>query len=299
MMSKPFFSIVIPTYNRAATIVDTVNSLLAQSYREFEIIIIDDGSTDNTEDLIKRTFSDSRIKYFKKQNGERAAARNAGARSASGVYINFVDSDDLVYNHHLSTAHKFIDDNGTPPVFHLGYDIRDRVGTEVRKPTPIWNINRQILEGNLLSCNGVFIRRDVMMENLFNEDRPLSSLEDWELWVRICSRYNFLHSLEVTSTVIEHDERSVITANAESIVRKVDKFIQHASYDEVNRRKLGKALNRVVGSALSYASLHLAIARGPKKLILRYALRAMAKTPDLIFKKRLLVIIYLTLFPRK
>ena len=79
--NSPAFSIVIPTYNRAHLIGKTIESMLRQEFQDFEILVVDDGSKDNTGDVVK-TFTDSRIQYFKKENAERGAARNYGATQA-------------------------------------------------------------------------------------------------------------------------------------------------------------------------------------------------------------------------
>lgn len=93
----PFFSIIIPSYNRASQIVQTLHSLLEQSFKDFEIIVVDDGSTDNTQEImndycIKHSF----IKYEKQSNKGVCTARNNGAKIAKGEYLIFLDSDDLV-----------------------------------------------------------------------------------------------------------------------------------------------------------------------------------------------------------
>ncbi len=103
MQANLFFSVVIPTYNRASFVGKTIQSLLAQTYSHFEIIVVDDGSTDDTEAVVRGIRSD-KLTYHKKKNGERAAARNTGARLAKGDYVNFFDSDDLAYPVHLHTA---------------------------------------------------------------------------------------------------------------------------------------------------------------------------------------------------
>ena len=91
--NAPFFSVVIPTYNRANMISGAIQSVLEQTFKNFELIIIDDGSTDQTAHVIAG-FSDERIKYNYQQNTERSQARNNGIKIASGRYICFLDSDD-------------------------------------------------------------------------------------------------------------------------------------------------------------------------------------------------------------
>src|SRR5687767_197530 len=103
-------SVVIPTYNRADYIARTIQSVLQQTYASFELIVVDDGSTDNTETVVS-SFTDTRINYHKKANAERAAARNYGVRKANGLYITFLDSDDLFMPDHLAQAIRYISNN--------------------------------------------------------------------------------------------------------------------------------------------------------------------------------------------
>ncbi|HZF73410.1 MAG TPA: glycosyltransferase family A protein, partial [Gemmatimonadaceae bacterium] len=87
-------SIVIPCYNRAHIVRETIDSVLAQTYRNFEVILIDDGSTDNTREVVS-SYDDRRIRYFYKANGGLSAARNSGLDSARGEFVAFLDSDDV------------------------------------------------------------------------------------------------------------------------------------------------------------------------------------------------------------
>src|SRR5438105_4070082 len=118
MSGKIFFSVIIPTYNRSHLIAKTLGYVLAQTYSDFEIIIIDDGSTDKTEEIIG-SIKDARISYYKIDNAERGAARNYGVHKAKGDYVNFFDSDDALYNSHLSLAEKNIVTLDNPEIFYL------------------------------------------------------------------------------------------------------------------------------------------------------------------------------------
>src|SRR5687767_6071987 len=118
--NEPFITVVVPTYNRADLIADTIKSLLAQEYQNYEILVIDDGSTDNTEQVVNALKAD-KVSYIKKGNAERAAARNYGASLAKGEYVNFFDSDDIALPNHLSEAANMISLNKHSQWFHLGY----------------------------------------------------------------------------------------------------------------------------------------------------------------------------------
>ena len=156
MITNPFFSIIIPTYNRANFIKKTMQSILNQSYTNFEIIVIDDGSTDNTKEIID-SIDDIRIQYYFQENKERGAARNFGTKKAKGKYITFLDSDDLFMPTHLEQAFKFIKLNN-PNIFHQQYQISDEGKTKkIIITTPI---QKALIKGNPLSCMGVFIMRE-------------------------------------------------------------------------------------------------------------------------------------------
>lgn len=108
-MLKQLISIVIPTYNRSAFIRDTIQSVLEQTVNHFEIIVADDGSTDNTESIVK-SFSDSRIQYYWfKNRGYPAHPRNRGIKLSKGEYIAFLDSDDLWLPNHLELCIKALE----------------------------------------------------------------------------------------------------------------------------------------------------------------------------------------------
>lgn len=288
-MSNPFFTIVIPTYNRAGFILKTIQSVLAQQFEDFEVLVVDDGSTDNTANVVKLV-EDKRVFFFKKENGERAAARNFGIKNSKGKFISFLDSDDLLLTNHLATAFDFIQTHN-PRVFHLGYLVKDPVSGKEKYPQQVVDINKQILSGNLLSCNGVFIESKIAHQNLFNETRPLSSLEDWELWIRLAARFTFMHSNQVTSLVINHDSRSVFSADIEKIKIKAKIFEGIVKADAENQRVFGARLRFVFASISTYVALHLAMACAPKKEILQYLWRGISLNPNEIFKKRFLVIV--------
>lgn len=101
----PFFSIIIPTFNRAHIIRDAIEAVQIQKFTDFELIISDDGSTDNTEEIISSFLKDSRIKYIKQLNKGVCAARNFGAKHASGKYLIFLDSDDTINENWLFDFH--------------------------------------------------------------------------------------------------------------------------------------------------------------------------------------------------
>jgi len=160
--SSPFFSIIIPAYNRADRIIDTLESIKAQSFKDYELIIVDDGSTDNSKESITQYIASNNCEnwhYHYKVNGERGAARNYGISKASGKWITFLDSDDRFYPDHLLKAKEFIEHTAEIKVFHSAYEFKNEQSGIVRKiKYPSAKIlNEALVKGNIISCFGVFV----------------------------------------------------------------------------------------------------------------------------------------------
>lgn len=284
---QPFFTIVVPTYNRANLIVKTLESLFAQSFADFEILIIDDGSTDNTEKVVQ-PFLSEKVFYHKKQNAERAAARNFGANLAKGKYVNFFDSDDLALTNHLAEAAKLLTHQPDAEWFHLGYEWADADGKVFKQVNNFTGatLNSIIAHGNPLSCNGVFIRKDIIKANPFNEDRALSASEDYELWCRLAARHPLFYTNTITSVVIDHDSRSVRTIHGEQLITRLNLLISYLQKDKVTTDYFGNNFSKIKMDANSYIALHLV--NEPKYKIkgILYLLKALKDDTHLLKTKR-------------
>ena len=261
MNKDTFFSIITPTYNRAALLSRAIKSVLNQKYKNFELIIVDDGSTDNTEEIVKRfSQSDSRVIYLKKKHEERSIARNWGVKNAKGDYIGFLDSDDTLYPHHLSVAEKVISDLNNPEIFHLGYDYKNENDEIINAVSLIEeDIYSRLLKGNFMSCNGVFIRKDIALAFPFIEDADFSIMEDWALWLKIGLRYPIKHIPEITSTVYEHKKRSVLVATKDRLLLNRNLFIKYVFSDIEFSNKLIKYKKRLQALTYTYIALHLSL----------------------------------------
>lgn len=291
MRSDPFISVVIPTYNREKYILRTIQSLLNQDYAHFEIIVVDDGSTDNTESVVA-AIQDTRLSYVKKNNAERAAARNYGARIAKGSYINFFDSDDVAYTFHLREAAQAALSLNQPEVFHLGYDVKDAKGVLLRKVDkwpPI--INERLINGNHLSCNGVFVRKDITLKFPFNETRALSASEDYELWLRLASRFPLYCINGITSTVVNHDARSVLQINMDGLLLRMGLLESELKKDDEFISTYGYQIGTFQAYRDIYIALHLAMANYPRKKYLPYLIKAAKSKPSVVFSRRFIAVI--------
>ena len=286
-LSSPVFSIVIPTYNRAHLISKTIESVLLQSFADFEVLVIDDGSSDNTEEVVS-LYKDQRLHYLKKENGERGAARNFGFAKSKGLYVNFFDSDDLMYPNHLKAARELVALKGNPEWFHLGYDFKLSDGTLVKKVDDFNDSIREVvLFDNKLSCNGVFIQSAVVKRFPFVEDRILASCEDWELWIRLNCRFQLHYSNEITSTVVNHDQRSIRTIPSEKVVSRDLLFIEKLKQDPLVMKSYGRSFSRFVAHRFTFFMLSFA-EQGKTSEVWKWATRALRVHPLILADSRFL-----------
>ena len=188
-------SVILPTYNRAHVVSRAIRSVLEQTYEDFELIVVDDGSTDSTEEVV-RSFDDRRIRYIRhKQNKGRSAARNTGIKIAKGEYIAFQDSDDEWLPEKLEEQMEVFK-TSSPQVgvvytgFYLFYDDKKIYIPSANVKTKDGNIYDELLKGNFVGTPAAVVRAECLKKvGMFDES--LHCLEDWELFIRISKEYIF------------------------------------------------------------------------------------------------------------
>ncbi|MBU2955617.1 glycosyltransferase [Marinobacter sp. F3R08] len=190
---KPLISIITPTYNRADFIAEAVQSVLDQTYQNFEHLIVDDGSNDNTREVLSPFLEDDRFKYFYQENQGQSVARNLALKHARGDFICFLDSDNAWLPIHLeSLLAAFQETPDVDIVYGDGITI-DEKGNELRRK----NIKRhsgyiafQMLKDNCVGMNMTMARR-----RCFDEMGGMSGkrkvADDYDLWLKFSSRYQF------------------------------------------------------------------------------------------------------------
>lgn len=185
----PLVSVIIPTYNRANMLGQAIDSVLAQKYHNFELIIIDDGSTDHTNQLIQK-YSGKLFCHFQARQGV-SNARNHGIRLAKGEYICFLDSDDMWQPEKLSYQVEFME---THPEIPLCYteEIWIRNGVRVNPHNKHSKHSGWIFEHCLPLCiispSSAMLQRK-LFEEVGNFDESLPACEDYDMWLRICKKY--------------------------------------------------------------------------------------------------------------
>lgn len=202
MRSNPFFSVVIPTYNRVGILYKALDSVLNQTISDFEIIIIDNGSTDGTDEWLHASYKDQRIRYFyQKGTGSPAGPRNTGIRYAEGEWVCFLDSDDLWNFNKLENVKKTIEKNKdcdvvchSETLFLMGKGSK-----EVLRYGPYENnfYQKLLMGGNRLSTSATCIRKS-FLDNYklsFNTSTDFAIVEDYDLWLRLAqkgAKFNFI-----------------------------------------------------------------------------------------------------------
>jgi len=212
---NPFFSIIIPTYNRGKLLPKAIESVLNQDCNDWELIVVNDGSTDNTKNIIEKLCeNDQRIKYVYQDNQERSAARNKGIENSKGKYICFLDSDDEYLPFHLATFQNEIKNKNLPKALFFSSLIIFKNGIDIGHPIGILNTNDSIFD--YLFTEGIYpcrvcIERSIFDKFKFRLDSVL--VEDTILWLEIASKYPIFQILEKTVLYYQHEENSVNKKN--------------------------------------------------------------------------------------
>ncbi len=190
MSGSPRVSVVVPTYNRARLLGETIESILSQEFREFELLVVSDGCTDDTESVVE-SYPDPRVRLLKQSNssGGPAAPRNIGVQSAKGKYVAFCDDDDLWMPHKLARQVAVLErDPQAALCFTDGvvFGDGDALSKCALKNGFDGNHFQRLLYGNFIANSSVLVRREVLVQvGPFNIDRALHGSEDYEMWLRV------------------------------------------------------------------------------------------------------------------
>ena len=192
--NNPLFSVVIPSYNREEIIKKAIDSVLGQSFQDFEIIVIDNGSTDCTQQVVE-SYASSKIKYvFQKGSGSPASPRNTGIKESSAAWVCFLDSDDYWLPNKLEMLNQAITVNKKADVFyHYEIMLDQNTGkkTVLSHERGLNDMYQDMLEnGNQLSTSATTIRKSFLMDHQlsFNESHDFDIVEDYDLWLRIANK---------------------------------------------------------------------------------------------------------------
>lgn len=279
------FSIILPVYNAETTISETLNSVLSQSYENFEIIIINDGSTDRSLDIISR-YDDNRIRVIEISNsGGPARPRNIGLNSASGDWVAFIDSDDLWHVDKLKIIAKSADCGDCDFITHgtKMYDLENRNSFIHFPQTQNFSYLKLLINGNSFVLSSIILSKQFLtLSNVkFNESNSFSSVEDFQ-FILDCFKFSNL-KVEIISEIL-----TTYLIHSNGISKSLDVHLKNLNnlycYNLSNYNTLSIIYYRVLFySAICLTKYHVY----KDKLVLRYLYLFMAFifNPILIFKK--------------
>lgn len=232
----PTVSIIVPTYNRAAYILEALDSVFVQTYSDYEIIVVDDGSTDNTAEVLKTLVDQDKIHYVHQENGGESAARNHGIRLAQGKYIAFLDSDDLFLPSKLEKQVTFLDDHPDIGFVQSWYskfnDAGEQLGVRNTSIFSGWVYPKILLFwAVLMAVPCVLVRREVLAEiGGFDENQYWGP--DLDLWRRITKKHPVGVIPEVLSKIRVHPGN--LSANKLDAVKWFERYLQKSFDDDPN-----------------------------------------------------------------
>lgn len=295
--NPPFFSVIIPTYNRCSLLIEAINSVLNQSFLDFELLIIDDGSTDETKDAIeKKFFQKTSIHYFYQNRKGVGTARNYGIRESKGKWIAFLDSDDLWLPHHLESHYNLIQSfQDRVNWIHSRSNFIGLTGEAIESSSRLLEGDvflSLVREGNGLNMNTITLRSEILKKYYFNENPDLKVSEDWELWVRIAATYKLHYCPEITCLTRLHPKRSMY--NLEKV-----KIGAWAAVDSlVNNNEIASRLDPYKKQMLGYICFYLATnyyGAGLMSEARRHLQRAIFHDIKLVFSLKINILFFKTL----
>ena len=189
----PLISVIVPCYNQAQYLPEALQSLLDQDYPNWECIIVNDGSPDNTEEIaLQWVEKDKRIKYFYKENSGVSATRNYGVSKANGKYILPLDGDDKISNEYITKAIKILESSTETKLVYSDVMFFGAKDQELRRPE--YNFEKMLFD-NLICVSGIFRKEDFLKSGGYNTNMA-EGLEDWDFWLSFIKREDMVVKLE-------------------------------------------------------------------------------------------------------
>lgn len=187
----PTVSVVIPAYNAERFIRQTLDSALAQTYRDFEVVVVDDGSTDATAQIVESCGPPVRCIW--QENAGPSAARNRGVREARGAFVAFLDADDLWLPEKLAEQMPLFDADARVGLVYCRFERMDECGEPLPTepwPAPTGSVYYQMLERSYVPASCAVVRR-ACLERVGGFPEDMSWAEDWHLWIRVARHYEY------------------------------------------------------------------------------------------------------------
>ncbi len=253
----PKVSVIIPTYNRERLISRALDSVLKQTFTDYEIIVVDDGSTDYTKDVLKKY--EGRIRYFYQANSGISGARNRGLAEAKGEYIAFLDSDDAWLPEKLAMQVAILDRDPTVGIVYSKMMILNEEGTHCGfKPNePTGRNFLELIEIRGDIATSTVMTRKACFDKVGNFDRDLPPMEDFDMWLRISKFYKVHEAQNITlAYYYRHDNQATSNPKKvyEGLVKLESKILKMA--DEAPKHIRAKVIKRLTMDRYTLSRLY-------------------------------------------
>lgn len=249
MMEQKMISVIIPTYNRKEKLPRCIESVLGQSYRNIEILVVDDGSTDGTEELF-RNFSDSRLRYLRYETNKGACyARNYGAKQAEGELLAYQDSDDVWHFDKLEKQYKLLLSSKADMCF-CGMNRMSEAGSRFYYPVHPFHPEHaleEFLAENRASTQTMLMYKEMWEKLKFDEN--IRRYQDWDFGIRAAGSFTLCYLPEaLVESEVGADSISSRVKSYPHLLRLHDKheelYRQYPGSEAVMNRRLGKRVHR-------------------------------------------------------
>ncbi|MDX2359898.1 MAG: glycosyltransferase family A protein [Crocinitomicaceae bacterium] len=292
----PKFSIILPTYNRADFLGETIDSVINQQFIDWELLIIDDGSTDNSKEFCQDYVNkDPRIKYHYQENQERSAARNNGIGLATGEYICFLDSDDLMLSNHLEVLNRFIEKcESKEALFFTNCTISNQSVEENSKTPQLGSNPFDYFISNPVIPTRVCLSSIIARKYQFREDSIIS--EDMMYWMEVSYEHPVFQINEFTVFYRVHEGNSVSLKNNHypKMLRALTRFKNEKPHI---LNKLSPKVRKQAFSQIQYGISRYNICTGNRGRAIIHLIAAIIKKP-IHFQNRHRVLLMFTLLFR-
>ena len=279
----PKVSVIIPTYNRAEYLPAAIESVLAQSFCDVEIIVVDDGSTDATRSVLQPWVDTGQIRYYRQENRGVSAARNRGIALAQGEYIAFLDSDDLFAPDKLEKQAAHLDADIEIGLVHGSFRRVDMDGNLLaERDTSRFSGNvypEMLLDWSVLIPPSCVMLRAAALSETGGFDQAMRWGEDIDLWRRVARRYRFAAIPEILTTMRTHAEN---TSGAKADLRAIADFERYLQKSLDDDPALSSKFRRRAWAKLYSNAGHNILAAGQAEqmpLVRAYSLRAIRYSP--------------------
>ncbi len=278
---NPFFSVIIVTYNREKTILRAINSVLKQSFENFELLVVDDGSTDSSAELIS-SIQDRRLNYYYKKNEERNIARNYGIDKSCGDYLIFLDSDDEFLANHLKNIEKSISEMDEDGIIVTNYRIWDGE-IEVKHRTMI--SDQILIKSNPIVMGSICIKKSFLSNSIrFIPSKNVVVGEDHYLWLILFSRYNFFYSDTYELIIHENNDRSLRNIDVNKLILGQKEIIKFLDRDVPFQETFGYIFSQL--KVNSYLLIGLNLAGISRLRSMQYLIKSIVANPIVSFQRK-------------